>query len=313
MKAFIKTVLGYDDDERYDEGGVLGNVKAYYGCVEAQGRGTLHCHMLVWLEGALNPDEIKEKILAQGDDEFKTRLLAFLDDSISNSIPEDPTPDVKHYNPSTITGPETFCNTDITKDMRERIHLRDNHILIRKCQTHTHKGTCFKYDRKSCRFDMDESNYRPVSEVDPETGSICLRCLDGLVNNFNETMIRAIRCNMDIKTIISGVAAKAVLYYITDYITKSQLKTHVAYAALELAVKKLGEYHPGEDDLAFRAKRLLQRCAYSMLSNQELSSQQVATYLMGFEDHFTSHQFTHLFWTSFEAYIDRFNHSQECY
>lgn len=32
------------------------SVKAYYGCVEAQGGGTLHCHMLVWVEGGLNPD-----------------------------------------------------------------------------------------------------------------------------------------------------------------------------------------------------------------------------------------------------------------
>ena len=36
---------------------------------------------------------------------------------------------------------------------------------------------------------------------------------------------------MDIKS------AKAILYYITDYISKAQLK---AYAALELAIKKLG-------------------------------------------------------------------------
>ncbi|KAJ7018240.1 hypothetical protein C8F04DRAFT_893349, partial [Mycena alexandri] len=64
---------------------------------------------------------------------------------------------------------------------------------------------------------------------------------------------------MDIKFIGSGPAAKAILYYITDYITKSQLQAHVAYAALEGAVHKLGEFNPEEDDLTGRAKRLLQR------------------------------------------------------
>ncbi|KAJ6573694.1 hypothetical protein B0H10DRAFT_1645672, partial [Mycena sp. CBHHK59/15] len=44
--------------------GILGVVKAYYSCVEAQGRGTLHCHMVVWLEGGLNPDEIKKRALS---------------------------------------------------------------------------------------------------------------------------------------------------------------------------------------------------------------------------------------------------------
>jgi hypothetical protein len=61
---------------------------------------------------------------------------------------------------------------------------------------------------------------------------------------------------MDIKFIGSGASAKAILYYITNYITKSQLKTHVAYTTLELAVAKLGQYDPHDDDLKFQVKRL---------------------------------------------------------
>ncbi|KAJ7199861.1 hypothetical protein GGX14DRAFT_340018, partial [Mycena pura] len=109
-----------------------------------------------------------------------------------------------------------------------------------------------------------------------------------------------IRCNMDIKFIGSGASAKAILYYITDYITKSQLKAHVAYAALELAIKKLGEFTPNEDDITVRSKHMLQKCAYALISHQELSAQQVASYLLDYEDHFTSHKFAKLFWTSFE-------------
>jgi hypothetical protein len=63
MKIFIRCLLqiegkGMDFNER-----ILGFINAYYGYVEAQGRGTLHCHMMVWLEGSLNPNEIKECIL----------------------------------------------------------------------------------------------------------------------------------------------------------------------------------------------------------------------------------------------------------
>ena len=69
---------------------------------------------------------------------------------------------------------------------------------------------------------------------------------------------------MDIKFIGSEAAAKAVLYYITDYITKTQLKAHVAYAALNLAVHKLGDpaSDNAEDNTQARAKHLLQKCAY---------------------------------------------------
>ncbi|PBK87067.1 hypothetical protein ARMGADRAFT_939339, partial [Armillaria gallica] len=104
-------------------------------------------------------------------------------------------------------------------------------------QIHSHSKTCFKYCGKYehiCRFDIDESNYGEFSSFDYEKGELCLHCLNRLVNNFNDTIIRAVHCNMDIKFIGSSVSAKAILYYITDYITKSQLKLHIAYAALDV-------------------------------------------------------------------------------
>src|ERR1700683_3730148 len=61
------------------------------------------------------------------------------------------------------------------------------------------------------------------------------------------------------------------------------------------------------------AKRLLQKCAYAMISHQELSAQQVCSYLMDFEDHFTSHEYQNLYWTSFEKLINDEDPSPDCY
>lgn len=126
-------------------------------------------------------------------------------------------------------------------------------------------------------------------------------------------MLEAIRCNMDIKFIRSGESAKAILYYITDYITKTDLKTHVAFAALELAVKKLGEFDVNADEATVRAKRMLQKCAYMMISHQELSAQQVAAYLVGGGDCYISHRFRNLYWMTFEASVNAERPSPECY
>jgi len=112
-----------------------------------------------------------------------------------------------------------------------------------------------------------------------------------MVNNFNETILVTICCNMGVKFIGSGESAKAILYCITDYISKAQLKAHVAYATLELAVRKLGEYNPADDELTICAKQMLQKCTHAMISLQELSAQQVASYLCDYEDHFMSHDF----------------------
>ena len=328
MRAFISTILGHNCNVNNLEGGIFGVVNAYYGCVEAQGRGTLHCHMLVWLEGGLNPNEIKEKILKDGDVDFRDRLLTFLDDTIANSIPINPDNDQKK-NASKTPHPCSIRGIDLNKSPnenkndekdKEKKRQCDLHNLVKQCQLHVHSHTCYKYwkgplsgEPRECRFNLDETNTCPESSFDSETGELNLRCLDGMVNNFNLTIIEAIRCNMDVKFIGSGTSAKAVLYYITDYITKSQLKSHVAFAALELAVKKLGEYIEGEDEVTVRAKRLLQKCAYAMISHQELSAQQVCSYLMGFGDHYTSHQFRNIYWTAFENFIENEDPSPECY
>ena len=81
MNAFISTLLGFKKTRNGtdDRGGILGPVKSYFGCVEAQGRGSLHCHMVIWLHGALNPNEIQQRILS-GDKAFADRLAQFLDD-----------------------------------------------------------------------------------------------------------------------------------------------------------------------------------------------------------------------------------------
>ncbi len=100
MKAFFEHLLAYDPQMKQIEGGVLGRVKGYYGCVEAQGRGTLHCHMLIWLDGALDPQEIRDRVVRDGDVDFGARLCAFVDDAIRSdsaqsrgcNLPKSPNP-----------------------------------------------------------------------------------------------------------------------------------------------------------------------------------------------------------------------------
>jgi hypothetical protein len=92
LNAFFSAILRYDPTQRSTEPGVVGVVKAYYGCVEAQGRGSLHCHMVVWVHGGLNSKEIQEEAMA--DEEWRDRLIDFLDKTICNVIPTDPDPDM---------------------------------------------------------------------------------------------------------------------------------------------------------------------------------------------------------------------------
>ncbi|KIO11981.1 hypothetical protein M404DRAFT_125074, partial [Pisolithus tinctorius Marx 270] len=55
IQAFIDVVLCYKWGN-----GLFGSCSGYYGMVEVQGRGTLHCHMLVWVQGNPNPNQLRK-------------------------------------------------------------------------------------------------------------------------------------------------------------------------------------------------------------------------------------------------------------
>lgn len=55
--------------------GIVGTVRAYVGMVESQGRGTLHLHMIMWLEGAPTPAEMQEALKSK---EFRDKVAKFI-------------------------------------------------------------------------------------------------------------------------------------------------------------------------------------------------------------------------------------------
>ena len=71
---FIKHVLGFGKKHS----GLYGKTRAFYGTVEQQGRLTLHLHLLLWIKGALSPQEVREKILDPESD-FQKSMVEYLE------------------------------------------------------------------------------------------------------------------------------------------------------------------------------------------------------------------------------------------
>ena len=71
---FIKHVLGFGQKHA----GLYGETKAFYRTVEQQGRLTLHLHMLVWIKGALSPQDVRDKIL-DPDSDFQRLMVQYLE------------------------------------------------------------------------------------------------------------------------------------------------------------------------------------------------------------------------------------------
>ncbi|CAF0882807.1 unnamed protein product [Adineta ricciae] len=142
--------------------------------------------------------------------------------------------------------------------------------------------------------------------MDPETGNIRMRRSHLMINNYNEYIISACRSNMDIKFIWTGSDAKALVYYITDYVTKSSLPFHDTFSLIQKNVasfEDISNQVDNTDNVIERSRKFVLRCYNTLASQQELSGAQVASYLMNWDDHYTTHKFQGLYLIQNERYL----------
>ncbi|KAJ7119794.1 hypothetical protein C8R44DRAFT_539000, partial [Mycena epipterygia] len=323
ITSFIQIILKCRSSG--DDSGLFGDCTGYYGMVEAQGRGTLHCHMLVWLAGNPSPQDLRDRMKANP--EFKASMFSWIESVISCQLPSMTEPQLETCpeDAKQPKNPPGWKNPQLTReplldhmpDDEFEARFRDTVTELAKlCNWHDHTHTCWKHvkpghvkDDKSCQMRIDGST-RALTELDEATQSILLKRLHPRINNFNEFVIFLLRCNMDIKYVGSGEAAKALVYYVTDYITKSTLPTHVGLAAIEYAIKKnkdkfdlaAGSAAPPPSENV-KDRSLFTKTVMAIMSKQEMSHQQVMSYLIGGGDHYCSHTFKTVRWGDFDRTV----------
>ncbi|KAJ7340541.1 hypothetical protein DFH08DRAFT_617927, partial [Mycena albidolilacea] len=306
--------------------GLFGRCSAYYAMVEAQGRGTLHCHMLVWIEGNPSPQALRDRM--KDNPLFQGKMFAWLESIISCELPSTTElvieTDGEMKPPKMPDGwedPRVHKKPDVA-DMGEdefaQAMLATVEELAIKSNWHVHRETCWKYLKpgeprtdKTCRMRIN-GDVNPLTHIDPESESIILRRLHPRINNYNQLVLFLLRCNMDIKYIGSGEGAKALIHYVTDYVTKSALATHIGLSAVEYAIKRNSEKFVAvekqglgkEGNTVDQINRsLFTKTVMALMSKQEVSHQQVMSYLVGGGDYYTSHTFKPLKWGEVDRYI----------
>lgn len=317
IKAFRDYILRYGREDP----GVFGTCDAYFGTVEAQGRGTLHCHMLVWIKGNPNPQALRDRIAE--DSSFKDAMFGWLESIIKCELPgmepmlgEEPSgpwpKPALDYDTRATDAP--FLEEDMSEQDHERFQESFKHFvndLAVACNWHEHKATCWKYlsddephDDAHCRMRVDGTT-RAFTELDEESSSILLRRLHPWINNYNDLVLFLMKCNMDIKYIGSGQAAKALVYYVTDYVTKGSLPLHLGLQSLCWAIRQNEAKYDGPEkvDADIIKRSLMVKVVNAMMGRQEISHQQVMSYLVGGGDSYTSHKFRTLYWGEFDRYL----------
>ncbi|KZT52854.1 hypothetical protein CALCODRAFT_415023, partial [Calocera cornea HHB12733] len=301
--------------------GLFGKCTGWYGMVEAQGRGTLHCHMLIWIEGNPAPNQLWE-LLTADKEHFKTRMLDWLERLIHTELPgqtaivEEPNGALPMPKRSKDEiDPRSVASPDLRPFQHNWCQVFERRVtdLVVCNNWHEHRATCWIHLRPGeprtddkCRMRIDGTT-RAISEIDEETGSILLRRLHPRINEYNDVVMFLLGCNMDIQYLGSGEASKAALYYITDYITKPSLKVHAGLSALIYALEKnrnkFAQVPDAPEEVV--SKSLLTKIVNSMLSRMEMSLQQIMSFYVGGGDYYTQHHFARLNWGSFSSELRR--------
>jgi hypothetical protein len=273
------------------ETGILGDIEAYIGTIEAQGRGTLHLHMILWLKGSPTLNQMKELLLS---DEFRLKICSYIRANVRADLASFPgtsvltIPRQKDVAFSRPIDPRLPNYTTRSMDAEYRI--------ARTVQVHQCGLGCMKFEKgktvckRRAPFHLAEHDY-----VDSE-GSWGPKRSFGFFNGWCPPILQCLCANHDIKLLTNGAETKDLAWYITAYIAKKQNASSNTSALLANTFAFHHSTEPQSHDLTSLNKKLIQRCGNTLSREQELSAPEVVSYLMGWGDRFISHCFETIPW-----------------
>ncbi|KAG1859029.1 hypothetical protein DFJ58DRAFT_715769 [Suillus subalutaceus] len=239
----------------------------------AQGRGTLHVHMMVWLQHTPNMVEMHALL---HDDSFCARVRNYIQQNIRahvDGLDEETIRSMPKESGLPYSHPP---NPDLGTWQAESQDVE--HRVVRSQQVHTH-GQLLS----------------PVDVID-EHGRWSPKRTYAFLNNYCPAITTTLRCNNDIKLLTNA-------WYLTGYSTKKQNKNNNVSALMANTLL----YHQGHsnhlDGTLDRNRLLLFRCQHAINREMEMSGPQVMAYLMNWGDIICSHHYVPLYWFALKSHL----------
>nr|GAT52360.1 predicted protein [Mycena chlorophos] len=303
VRLVLEEMLGISVSQRGSitrRPGVLGRISAYVGTVEAQARGSLHLHLLLWLAGGPTAAQMQEALKSEP---FRAKVQAFIKQNIradvSGSIPP-PSIRKKMKRSVAFSRPVDPRNGDFENNIKEKERVNAVQLQSHECTVYY----CLK--TQNGRIKCKRGYPWPLHDRDwvDEEGNWGAKRRYPFINPWNPPIFNVTRSNMDIKLLTNCWETKDIAFYITLYIAKKQFQAANASAILSESYafkpKEDGEQGLAEDDPQNRMKKLnkklFEQCANTLSRQYELSGPEVVGYLMGWGDRYISHTFAKLYW-----------------
>ena len=291
IRTLIDVVLGIrkSNPAYYRRPGAFGIIQAYIGTVEAQGRGTLHLHMLVWLKDAPTASVMQA---ALKDERFRARVAEFIRSTIRADIDGKTTEAILQIPKK----PGVSYSRPIDPVLYQDDSIEEEKVLARSVQFHKcNIATCLRVvnGRLECKrrapFAISPNDW--IND-DGEWGP--KRTCPNL-NSWNPWIMRCVRANHDAKLIMNGAETCVLVLYNTNYTFKKQNRSSNTSALIADRLAFQQTVPDQNEDAQTYNKRLIQRCANALLTQREFSGPEIMSYLMGWDDRFESHGYISVF------------------
>lgn len=135
--------------------------------------------------------------------------------------------------------------------------------------------------------------------VDPKTGALNLKKREAWMNTVTAELTYLLRSNSDVTSLLSGTAIKAIVAYVSDYITKPGLKTYSIFDIIKSIFDKNSEMIGGDLKRKEKVRKIFTQIVNSLTAKMETGSPMASLYLLGNQDHYTKHKFIPFYWRSY--------------
>ncbi|KAJ7152525.1 hypothetical protein C8R46DRAFT_862034, partial [Mycena filopes] len=137
-------------------------------------------------------------------------------------------------------------------------------------------------------------------------GHLNVRHVEPMMNTVNPILTYLNRCNSDVTSLLSGTAVKAVVSYVSDYISKLSLKSYQMFASVYDVFQKNSELMGGTLNEKESARHMMRKMVNAMSAKMEIGSPMASMYLLGNPDHYASHQYVPFAWRPYVQFIRNF-------
>ncbi|KAJ7431258.1 hypothetical protein B0H11DRAFT_2262212 [Mycena galericulata] len=310
IRTILETLFGVETTsfQFRSSMGILGEVAAYFGMVEAQNRAALHLHLLVALKHTPNADEMLDLL---NQESFRARISAYIQANLRAYVPGLETAEAVKQIP---VEKEIAYNRPPNPDAVDYdTQIRDFELrLARTEQVHTCEVRSCLVPTKSGQYRCKRRAPFPLSSEDSidARGNWKQKRLYGFVNGWIPGILLNVRCNNDAKLLTNGADTQNITYYVGGYAVKAQQRN----ANISAILAKGYAYHLSNlnssltkyvDDLRDMQRLLLFRLVHAINREQELGAPMVNSYLMGWGDRYRSHQYVPIYWSSFVGALFR--------